>query len=298
MKTISEIIKQINSQLSVLYDKKEIESLVYLIFDHLLKYTKFEIHLRKDEEISIETEKNINNIVEQLKEHKPIQYIIGQTEFYDLQFKVDSHTLIPRGETEELVELIIRENQENTSGITGTVNRTGTETAPSILDIGTGSGCIAISLAKNLPSSKVSAIDISEGAIAMATKNAKANNVEVNFVLMDILNTPNNNPMGSFDIIVSNPPYVMDSEKKLMDDNVLRYEPHTALFVSDNDPLIFYRAIAEFAVSHLNAHGKLYFEINEALGKEMTDMLEELNFSNVEIIKDIHGKNRIAKAVK
>lgn len=305
MKTISEIIKQINNQLSTLYDKKEIEGMVYLIFDHLLKYTKFDIHLRKDEEISTDTEKNINKIVEQLLEHKPIQYIIGQTEFYDLQFKVDSHTLIPRGETEELVDLIISENQDKnstnkelSSETTPNILDIETGTAPKILDIGTGTGCIAICLAKNLPSSKVSAIDISEGAIAMATKNAKANNVKVNFVLMDILNIPDNNPMGSFDIIVSNPPYVMDSEKKLMDDNVLRYEPHTALFVSDHNPLIFYKAIAEFAVSHLNTNGKLYFEINEALGKEMTDMLEELNFSNIEIIKDIHGKDRIAKAVK
>lgn len=281
MNTISDIIKQINTQLSSLYDKKEIDGLIYLIFDHLLKYTKFDIHLRKDEEISAETEKNIINIVNQLIKHKPIQYIIGYTEFYDLHFDVNTYTLIPRQETEELVDIIIAENNGKTIDI---------------LDIGTGSGCIAISLAANLNNACVSAIDISEGALNMAKTNAKTNNVNVEFSKVDILDTEARDSMGKFDIIVSNPPYVMDSEKKLMENNVLDYEPHTALFVSDDDPLIFYRNIASFSLTHLKQEGKLYFEINEALGKEMKEMLHNMGFKNILVIKDIHNKDRMLKA--
>lgn len=283
MKTISEITKQIKSQLLNLYDDKEIDSIIYLIFYYLLKYTKFDIHLNKEEKIKAETEKKINKIVEQLKKHKPIQYIMGHTDFYDLHFEVNPHTLIPRPETEELVELIIRENKDKKH---------------SILDIGTGSGCIAISLANNLPASKVTALDISTGAIETARNNAKKNKVSIDFIEMDILNIPEENFSQQFDIIVSNPPYIRESEKQYMEDNVLRYEPHTALFVSDGDPLIFYRAIAIFASKHLNPSGKLYFEINEALGEEMKSMLESLEFKNISIIKDINGKDRIVKAVK
>ncbi len=283
MKTISETIKEIKTQLIDLYDEKEIESFIYLIFDHLLKYTKFDIHLKKEEKIKIETEKKINKITEGLKKHTPIQYILGYSEFYDLKFEVNPHTLIPRPETEELVDLIINENQNK---------------GANILDIGTGSGCIAISLAKNMPSAKVSALDISVGAIETARKNAKNNNISIDFILMDIFNITQHNFTIKYDIIVSNPPYVRESEKEYMDENVLRYEPHTALFVPDSDPLRYYKTIAKFASSNLHSSGRLYFEINEALGKEMTHMLEELEFRNIQIIKDINGKDRIVKAVK
>ncbi len=282
MKTILDIIKEINIKLSSIYDKKEVESLIYLIFDYLLKYTKFDIHLKKEEKITEKIEKKIINIVNQLIEHKPIQYIIGSTEFYNLHFKVNEYTLIPRQETEELVDIIISENKGKNI---------------EILDIGTGSGCIAISLASNLPNACVSAIDISEGALHIAKSNANTNNVYIQFSKLDILDKEIRGKMSKFDIIVSNPPYIMNSEKKLIKDNVLKYEPHTALFVSDVDPLIFYRNIASFSLMHLNKGGKIYFEINEALGKEMKEMMYNMGFSSICIIKDINNKDRILKAI-
>ncbi len=282
MKTILDIIKEINIKLSSIYDKKEVESLIYLIFDYLLKYTKFDIHLKKEEKITEEKEKKIINIVNQLIKHKPIQYIIGSTEFYNLHFKVNEYTLIPRQETEELVDIIISENKGKNIDI---------------LDIGTGSGCIAISLASNLPNACVSAIDISEGALHIAKSNANTNNVYIQFSKLDILDKEIRGKMSKFDIIVSNPPYIMNSEKKFIKDNVLKYEPHTALFVSDVDPLIFYRNIASFSLMHLNKGGKIYFEINEALGKEMKEMMYNMGFSSICIIKDINNKDRILKAI-
>ncbi len=282
MKTILDIIKEINIKLSSIYDKKEVESLIYLIFDYLLKYTKFDIHLKKEEKITEEKEKKIINIVNQLIKHKPIQYIIGSTEFYNLHFKVNEYTLIPRQETEELVDIIISENKGKNI---------------EILDIGTGSGCIAISLASNLPNACVSAIDISEGALHIAKSNANTNNVYIQFSKLDILDKEIRGKMSKFDIIVSNPPYIMNSEKKFIKDNVLKYEPHTALFVSDVDPLIFYRNIASFSLMHLNKGGKIYFEINEALGKEMKEMMYNMGFSSICIIKDINNKDRILKAI-
>ncbi|MGB5990482.1 MAG: peptide chain release factor N(5)-glutamine methyltransferase [Marinifilaceae bacterium] len=281
MQTIYNIKQNIKSALSDIYDKREIQSFIYIIFEHVLNYSKIDTVLNKKEEIEDETCEIIYSIIKRLEKEEPIQYILGETEFYDLIFNVNESTLIPRGETEELVQLVINENIDRDI---------------SILDIGTGSGCIAISLAKNLERAKVSALDISEKAIETAKENAEKNNVKVNFFLEDILNIKQK--YENYDIIVSNPPYICNSEKKLMQNNVLDYEPHTALFVEDNDPLIFYRTIAIFALDTLKEEGLLYFEINEALAKEMKEMLEEYSYKNIEIIKDINERNRIVKAQK
>ena len=223
--------------------------------------------------------------VKDLLKNKPIQYIIGETEFCDLKFKVNENVLIPRPETSELVYKIVERQ------------KTKDKRQLSILDIGTGSGCIAISLAKNIHDSKVYALDISEKALDVAKENAFNNNVDVTFINDDILSLKNKIET-KFDIIVSNPPYVRELEKTEMRDNVLNWEPHNALFVSDNDPLIFYRNILEFAKNNLKQNGEIWFEINEYLGKEMTDLCKEYGFSDVEIFKDFRGKERIVKVNK
>jgi len=281
MQTVFEIKQDIKNSLSSYYDKREIQSFIYIIFEYILSYGKIDTEVKKEEKIDEDICERIFSIVDRLKKFEPIQYIIGETDFYDLIFKVNKATLIPRQETEELVHLIIDENSNKDI---------------SILDVGTGTGCIAISLAKNLPLASLYAVDISDKAIETAKENAIINKTKVNFFKEDILNIKHKH--NKYDIIVSNPPYIRNSEKSLMHANVLDYEPHTALFVDDNDPLIFYRTIALFAQEHLNENGLLYFEINEALGKEMKDMLSEYSFQNIEVIKDLNERDRIVKAQK
>ena len=281
MQTVLEIKKEIKESLSSTFSKEEIKSLIYIIFEYVLRYGKIDTEVKKDVKIEDSDYKKILSIIERLSNNEPIQYIIGETVFYDLTFRVNKSTLIPRPETEELVHLIINEQKNKDIHI---------------LDIGTGSGCIAISLAKNLVSALVSALDISHNAISTAKTNALNNNVNVNFFIQDIFKVEN--LCNKYDVIVSNPPYIRNSEKVLMQKNVLDFEPHSALFVDDEDPLIFYRTISIFAKKHLNKNGILYFEINEALGKEMREMLSALNFNKIEIIKDLFDKDRIVKAIK
>jgi release factor glutamine methyltransferase len=235
------------------------------------------------------------SVLAELKKEKPIQYILGETEFYGLPFLVNENTLIPRPETEELVEWIIKStNYEILS------------TKLRILDIGTGSGCIAISLAKNITNAEVSAIDISEKALATAKKNAEINKVEVSFINIDILKindlaelpTSNFQLPTQFDIIVSNPPYVRNLEKAEIKPNVLEYEPHLALFVEDTDALLFYRKIADLAKENLSENGMLFFEINQYLGKETVELLENLGFKNIELKKDIYGNDRMIRSTR
>lgn len=226
--------------------------------------------------------RRIINICKELKSGKPIQYILGETSFYNCVIKLNEETLIPRPETEELVDLIIKENR----GFTG-----------NILDVGTGSGCIAIALAVNLPGSSVTGTDISEGAIKIAEENSRLNNVSVSFLKADVFSS-DHLTVAETDIIVSNPPYVRDLEKQFMNSNVLDFEPHTALFVPDSDPLVFYRAILEQAVKILVPKGKIYFEINEAFGLLMVELLEFYQYSDILIVKDINGKARFIKGIK
>lgn len=231
--------------------------------------------------LSISQNLLLNTYVEELKLQKPIQYILGETEFFGITLKVNPNVLIPRPETEELVEWIIRSNDHG---------------FPSILDIGTGSGCIAIALAKHLPAARVFGVDISQEALALAKGNSIRANTSVNFIHADILSLPNPIEGSPFDIIVSNPPYVCESEKELMQPNVLEYEPHLALFVNDSEPLLFYKAIAQIAKMHLNPNGIIYCEINEAYGKETTEIFKDSGFNDIEVRKDINGKKRMLRA--
>ena len=293
-------------ELSSLYEEQEIESFFYIILEKLHGLKRIDLALNPQTVMDGAHLKQWKNIVSELKKQRPVQYILGETEFYGLRFLVNENTLIPRPETEELVELIIE-----------SMNYKLRITKLKVLDIGTGSGCIAISLAKHLPTSKVFAIDVSEKALAIAKKNSELNDVKVNFINVDILKIndlielPTRSP-GShspslpavrqvntfFDIIVSNPPYVRNLEKAEIKPNVLEYEPHLALFVEDTDPLLFYRKIAELAIKNLNPNGKLYFEINQYLGKETIKLLEDFGFRNVELKKDIYENDRIISCEK
>lgn len=276
---ISKLKNDFQNALSRLYPSEEIQSFFNIFSEKYLNLSRIEIALNPERTISETEAEKFQKAIFRLKIHEPIQYIIGETEFYGLPFKVNKHTLIPRPETEELVEWIL--SGFPPSGARG------------ILDIGTGTGCIAISLAKNLPNAKVSALDISKEALKIAEANAKLNKVEVDFFQTDIL-AAETLPK-KYDVIVSNPPYVRELEKKQMQQNVLKYEPHSALYVKDEDPLLFYRAISRLAKNHLNPGGKLFFEINEYLAYEMTELLKAEGFKNIEIKKDIYGKDRMLK---
>lgn len=277
--------------LSSLYDEKEIESFFYLTLEKLHQKKRIDLALQPDLAMDETQFSQWETVLAELKTHKPIQYILGETEFYGLPFLVNENVLIPRPETEELVQLILDDlsirAQSRSENIT-------------ILDIGTGSGCIPISLKKNLPSAEVFAIDVSKNALEVAQKNAEINRVEVNFIEANILLTDSlvlptrNSQLATlFDIIVSNPPYVRNLEKAEINPNVLEFEPHLALFVEDNDALLFYRKITELAKNHLAENGKLYFEINQYLGKETVALVESYGFNNVQLIKDIYGNDRM-----
>jgi release factor glutamine methyltransferase len=275
-----------------IHGKDEVESFFFILIEYLHNLKRIDLALNPNFEISEADFQKWEVIISELKTEKPIQYITGEAWFYGLQFEVNEDTLIPRPETEELVEWIISSQQFNKS-----------TSQLKILEIGTGSGCIPISLKKNIPNAEVFAIDISEKALEVAKKNAAENSVEVNFILknileVDILNQPityNLKPITSFDIIVSNPPYVRNLEKDEISKNVLDYEPHLALFVEDNDALLFYRKIAQLAKESLTDNGQLFFEINQYLGKETVLLLEQLGFQNIELKKDFKGNDRMIK---
>ncbi|MET0944167.1 MAG: peptide chain release factor N(5)-glutamine methyltransferase [Flavobacterium sp.] len=277
-------IKQYRTQfikeLSPFYDAYEAESFFYLILEDKHKLRQIDLALNHELNFSESDFVVWNSLLGQLKKEVPIQYLLGKTSFYGLDFEVNENVLIPRPETEELVEWIINEN-----------SKTDKTKKLRILDIGTGSGCVAISLAKNLPNAEVYGVDISKKAIVTAKRNAVRNNVDVTFVFLDILKTEK--LRFNYDIIVSNPPYVRNLEKEEIKKNVLDYEPHLALFVEDNDALIFYRKIAALAKSSLLENGQLFFEINQYLGKEMTELLETMNFKNIELKKDIYDNDRM-----
>ena len=265
-----------HEQLSSFYDEGEVESFFYIILENKNNLKRIDLALNIDLEFSEQELMIWHTILEKLKLEIPIQYIIGTTSFFGLDFNVNENVLIPRPETEELVDLIIKNSNSKT---------------PKIIDIGTGSGCIAISLAKNIPLATVFAIDVSEKALEIAKANATLNNVNVNFILANILDV--DNLKEQFDVIVSNPPYVRNLEKHEIKKNVLEYEPHLALFVNDNDALIFYKKIAELAKINLSQNGQLFFEINQYLGKETKELLENLDFKKVILKKDIYGNDRM-----
>jgi release factor glutamine methyltransferase len=280
------LFNQLVSEITPVYEENEAKSIIYLLLEHYLNLSKIDIFLDKN----IPQTFDFQEIIRRIKAQEPVQYIIGETEFYGRKFKVTPDTLIPRPETEELVQLTVISYQSDGEPLPNNNNK------PRILDIGTGSGCIAISLACELPDNQVYAYDISEEALKIAQENAERNGANVIFEKVNILE-PFTIHRLPFTVIVSNPPYVMNSEKAEMERNVLEYEPHLALFVEDNDPLIFYRKIAEFTAKNLITKGLCIVEINQAFGLETAELFWNQGFSEVEVIKDMFGKDRIVKAI-
>lgn len=281
MKTINDAFLAYRHGLSAVYDAQETEAITLMVLTELLNTSKAAIKAFGDRELTLTQQEELNNILSQLKTGKPLQYALGYAEFYGLKFLVNPATLIPRPETEELVQWVLD-------------SATGKE---AILDIGTGTGCIAISIKKNLPDAQVSAIDISIDALNMAKENARLNEVGINFIEADILHLKSEIDIPKSEIIISNPPYVTLEDKKLMHRNVTDFEPHTALFVPEDDPLLFYRAIADIALTNLKQNGLLFFEINEGLGKETAALLTSKGFKDVEVRKDLSGKDRMIRAI-
>ncbi len=271
---------QFIKELLLIYDEKEIESFFYLILEKNHQLKRIDLALNPELELDDSQLKQWNAILDELKNQKPIQYILEETYFCNLPFYVDENVLIPRPETEELIDLILSNNPTNQQSKN-----------LKIVDIGTGSGCIAITLAATIPTAEVFAIDVSEKALEVAKKNAKLNEAKVTFLQKNILETDDLEQ--TFDIIVSNPPYVRNLEKAEINANVLEYEPHLALFVEDNDALLFYRKIANLAKKNLKPNGQLYFEINQYLGKETIELLKNLGFQNIELKKDIYENDRM-----
>lgn len=275
---MNNIVAYITHSLHDVYSSRELQSLTLIICKDLLGLDEIDVYLRKDIKLSENQQHLLQETVERMQRHEPIQYIRGTADFYGLTFHVEPGVLIPRPETEELVDLILKENS-------GEVR---------VLDIGTGSGCIAISLAKHLQYGQVDAWDISDKALAVARLNAKELNADVQFSLVDVLNVVPEKKM--YDIIVSNPPYIGEKEKEVMEPNVLNWEPKLALFVPDDDPLRFYRRIAQLGMEMLVPGGRLYYEINQAYGPETIELLNALNYKNVRLIKDLFGNNRMVTA--
>ena len=273
------------NSLKNIQDEQEIESFFFILTEYLHNLKRVDVALNPNFKLSDAEVEKWNTILADLQQEKPIQYITGEAWFYGLRFEVNENTLIPRPETEELVEWIIESQKSKVQS-----------QKLEILDIGTGTGCIPISLKVNLPQANVSAIDVSEKALEVAKRNAASNKVEINFIQTNILEAEDLNQ--NFDIIVSNPPYVRNLEKQEIKKNVLEYEPHLALFVEDTDALLFYRKIAQLALKNLSPNGLLFFEINQYLGKETVELLENLGFKNIELKKDIYGKDRMVKSTR
>ena len=279
---MQQFLKDLQTSLKGEYSESEIHVLGMLILEKLTGFSRIWLLIHK--ELKLNDEQNIiaSQYLERLKNHEPIQYILGETEFYGLKFKVNPSVLIPRPETEELVEWVKPPHPPKGGFLSGT---------PTLLDVGTGSGCIAVALKKKFPSANVSAMDISPEALALAKENAALNEVNIEFIQDDILHPAATDR--KWDVIVSNPPYIPASEQRYLHKNVTDFEPHLALFVQDNDPLIFYRNIAEFALSHLTAGGRLYVEIHQSLGRQCCQLLESMGFQSVELRKDLSGNDRM-----
>ncbi len=281
--SIEKAYRSLCKSLETIYEKRESESIARIVFEDAFQIFNFQ----RLDDLSVENSSRLVEIETRLLNQEPVQYVLGFADFYGLKFKVNEHVLIPRQETEELVFWILAD-----------AKRLSKELEIKVLDIGTGSGCIPIALKKEMPNWKVEAMDISVEALKIAGENAQLNNVEIDFFQFDILDSERWNDLGNYDIIVSNPPYIPEKEKKIMPENVVNFEPHLALFVENKDPLIFYKKIAEFAFSKLNPKGKLYFETNEFNAEKVLNIVENQGFINCMLKKDMSGKNRMVCAEK
>jgi release factor glutamine methyltransferase len=280
--TIEEMVDIFESELKTFYPKEEIKGFIKWSFKHVCNYSSIDLTIHSKSFLSNAHSEPLLIIIERLKTFEPIQYIIGETEFYGLKIKVNPNVLIPRPETEELVDWIIKDNKDKSI---------------TILDIGIGSGCIAIALKKNLPLAIIIAIDISENALNIAKENALLNEVSIDFRKINILDKTERNTLHGIDLIVSNPPYIANQEKYQMEKNVLDYEPHLALFVPDENPLLFYKEILDFAIEKFNKEGVVYCEINENKVLELINLFGEKGLKDFEFRKDIRGKDRMMKVI-
>lgn len=292
---LREIKNIFHKELDSLYSNEEVGSFFFMLIEQYLNLQRFVLALEPNLMISKEKETPFFEALSRLKLQEPIQHIIGYAHFMDMELKVNKHVLIPRPETEELVRWIIEEVPSEKYKLRSTKYKVQSGIPLKILDVGTGSGCIAIALAKNLPNAEVYALDVSEEALKVAKDNALSNAVDVNFLKKDVLTIES--LQEEFDIIVSNPPYVREFEKKKMQKNVLEYEPELALFVANDNPLVFYQRITDFAGHHLKESGALFFEINQYLGKETKELLRDYNFSQIKLRKDMFGNDRMLKGV-
>ncbi|MES3018929.1 MAG: peptide chain release factor N(5)-glutamine methyltransferase [Bacteroidota bacterium] len=284
--TIASIEKVFVEDLTSLYGAEEAGSIAWLVIGFVCKINRSQYLNNKYDDLSSEELAIFYNMLSELKKGVPVQYLLGETEFYGSVFKVNPSVLIPRPETEELVDWILKDIKADKSGYEGL----------KMLDIGTGSGCIPVTIKKYVPGLEVYAVDVSVDALAIAEENARLNNIEIDFIQDDMLK-----PVADWDkfsIITSNPPYVTLAEKEQMHVNVLEHEPHLALFVPDNDPLIFYKAIAAFADRHLESSGLLYLEINENLGQETVSLLKSSGFKDIHLRQDLRDRDRMIKARK
>ena len=283
--TAQQAYKELSSKLTTIYDENEAASIADWVTEYLTGNRKLYRITGNDTTFTIQQLEQLNIITEKLLSHTPVQYVLNEAWFAEMKFYVNEDVLIPRPETEELVEWILKEVRDTTYEVR------------KIIDIGTGSGCIPIALKKKMPGLNVKAVDVSEGALNVAIKNAMQNGVQIYFLRVDFLDESTWSSFGKFDIIVSNPPYIKSSESSLMNKNVLDHEPHLALFVPDDDPLLFYKKIADFATTHLEQNGLIFLEINEALGKDVMKLFESKGYK-VELRKDMQGKERMVKAYK
>jgi release factor glutamine methyltransferase len=282
--TLNEARTVLTKELKNVYEPDELRNIIELVIEHITSMSRAEQVKNKVPYLTCTQLENLDAITERLKKNEPVQYVLGEAWFAGMKFKVNKNVLIPRPETEELVDWIVREAMSYELR------------AMSILDIGTGSGCIPITIKKKLPEANVVAIDVCSEALFTATENAVELNTEINFALLDFLDEEKWKEHGQYDIIVSNPPYVKQSEINAMHERVKGFEPHLALFVPDNDPLLFYKKLSDFSMKHLNAGGKLFVEINEALGEAVSNLFRSAGFVNVELKKDMQGKDRMAMA--
>lgn len=282
--TITEALRGLADTLTQVYDKREAENIADIVIEKLSGLKRIDRILHKERSLSIEQEVHLSSYTTALLQHTPLQYVLQEAWFYGLPFFVNEHVLIPRPETEELVEWVITD-----------LNKIPKHTA-GILDIGTGSGCIPVTLKKHIPDAIITALDVSQQALHVAKKNADNNNVIIDFLLVDVLNEEHISTLPIFDTIISNPPYIPVADKDEMSKNVLNFEPHTALFVSNEDPLLFYKTIAQFATQHLNEYGSIYVEIHEAMSEHVKKIFEETGFIKCIVRKDMQGKDRMVKA--
>ncbi|HTN08383.1 peptide chain release factor N(5)-glutamine methyltransferase [Agriterribacter sp.] len=294
--TIYEGYRFVCEALYSIYERREAENVAALVMEKITGLGRMERMLHKDQILPEAEEDRLSHYTTLLLQQQPVQYVVGEAWFYGMPLYVNEHVLIPRPETEELVEWVMKDEKNRLQG--AGYKGQGTGGSPAILDIGTGSGCIAMALKKSIPESDVYAIDVSSKALAVAQQNAKTQQTAVQFLQIDFLNAAQTNALPLFDIIVSNPPYIPEKDKTDMHKNVLDFEPHAALFVKDNDPLLFYWAIAAFAGQHLQPDGCVYTEIHETMGEAVKNIFTQKGFTHTVVRKDMQGKDRMVSAAK